>query len=53
MTAHLQHYFNPLHIYCRLRDIGLSKGKALFFCKVYEKIVFKPLFFERVKDQEW
>lgn len=52
MTAGFQHYFNPLHIYCRLRDAGLSKGKAILFCKIYERLLFKPLFSERIKHQE-
>jgi hypothetical protein len=43
MTAALQHYFNPLHIYCRLRNFGLGKEHAVFLCKVYERVIFKRL----------
>ena len=43
MSTKLQHYLNPLHIYCRLRDMGIAKGIALGLCRVYERIIFKPL----------
>ena len=26
---HLEHYTNPLHVFCRLRDLGLPAGIAL------------------------
>jgi hypothetical protein len=42
MTTALKHYFNPLHVYCRLRDIGLGKGMASFLCRCYEKMIFRP-----------
>ena len=41
MVATLKHYLNPLHIYCRLRDIGMSKGLAMSMCRIYERVVFK------------
>jgi len=41
MTASLQHYLNPLHIYCRLRNMGLAKGVAVFLCRVYERAIFR------------
>lgn len=35
----LQHVFNPVHVYCRLRDLGLGKCKArrmtLFYARLY------------------
>jgi hypothetical protein len=43
MTAVIQHYLNPLHIYCRLRNLGLAKGHAAFLCRAYERIIFKRL----------
>jgi len=43
VTASIQHYLNPLHIYCRLRNLGLAKDHAIFLCKMYERVVFKPL----------
>jgi hypothetical protein len=41
MGAAIKHYINPLHIYCRLRDIGLPKGAAAFLCRLYERVIFK------------
>jgi len=37
-----QHYLHPMHIYCRLRDIGFSKKVALNIAKKYERL--KKLF---------
>ena len=39
----LKHYFNPLHIYCRLRDMGIAKGRAISVCRIYERSIFRPL----------
>jgi hypothetical protein len=44
MGADLKHYMNPLHIYCRLRDLGLGKGQAAFLCRIYERKIFKKYF---------
>ena len=41
MGAAIKHYLNPLHIYCRLRDVGMGKGQAVFLCKLYERTVFR------------
>jgi hypothetical protein len=35
----MQHVFNPLHIYCRLRDLGLVNGHARRVVRLYEKAV--------------
>jgi len=43
MGAVLRHYLNPLHIYCRLRDIGLSKEPAILICRIYERAIFRHL----------
>jgi hypothetical protein len=43
MGTALKHYLNPLHLYCRLRDLGLCKGRAAFICRIYERTVFKPV----------
>lgn len=42
MTAAIKHYLNPLHVYCRLRDLGLSKGTAVTLCRIYEYVFFRP-----------
>jgi hypothetical protein len=39
----LKHYVNPLHIYCRLRDMGIAKGWAMSLCRTYERSIFRPL----------
>lgn len=36
----LQHRLNPLHVYCRFMDRGLSKGKSTLLCRCYEVLVF-------------
>ena len=43
MSKVLQHYLNPLHIYCRMIDVGISKRTAGYFCMLYERILFKKL----------
>jgi len=43
MGAALKHYLNPLHVYCRLRDLGMTKGVAVSLCKLYERMVSGPL----------
>lgn len=37
----IQHYMNPLHIYCRLRDVGIPKQWASYIVRWYEKYIFK------------
>ena len=43
LRARLQHHFNPLHVYCRLRRIGLGNGAALKLCALYEKCLYRAL----------
>ena len=43
MGRALQHYLNPLPIYCRLMDIGIPRTIAVLLCKTYERLVFKQL----------
>lgn len=40
MGKALQHYLNPLHVYCRLLDIGIPRSIAAFLCRNYEKAAF-------------
>ena len=35
--AYLQHRFNPLHVYCRLRDYGISSRFAIRVSSAYER----------------
>ena len=43
MGRAIKHYMNPLHIYCRLRELGLAKARAESLCRIYERIIFKHL----------
>ena len=35
----LEHYLNPLHIYCRLIDIGIKREMARSLSIYYEKVL--------------
>lgn len=37
----LQHALNPLHLYCRLCDTGLSPAHAQRVCRLYERFVYR------------
>ena len=37
----LQHTVNELHIYCRLRDLGLSKKRSIVIAKVISLSIYK------------
>ena len=36
--SYIQHRFNPLHVYCRLRDYGLSSRVAIRITSAYERV---------------
>jgi hypothetical protein len=36
----VQHFLNPLHVYCRFLDKGISKDFSLSICKTYEIVLF-------------
>lgn len=38
-----QHYLNPLHVYCRLRDMGVPGSIARAVTSGYERAVYRPL----------
>lgn len=40
---HFQHYFNPLHVFCRLRQIGLQAHAARWFCCTYERYLYRAI----------
>jgi len=42
MSAFWQHHLNPLHIFCRLREVGLPKETAILLCQLYERAVYNP-----------
>ncbi len=39
----MQHLFNPLHLFCRLRDAGVEREKAKKFCCAYERYLYKKV----------
>lgn len=39
----VQHFLNPLHVFCRLSDWGLGKRTARGLSAVYERVVYKNL----------
>lgn len=36
--SYFQHHFNPLHVYCRLRDCGFSSRFAIRVSSAYERV---------------
>lgn len=38
LQNYLQHRLNPLHVYCRLVDVGFSQQAARGLCGVYERV---------------
>ena len=36
----IQHRLNPLHVYCRLLDKGLSRRSTILICRSYEILIF-------------
>jgi hypothetical protein len=39
MAMAIQHKLNALHVFCRLRDMGISAKAAQRLIKLYEKMV--------------
>jgi len=37
----LQHLLNPVHMYCRLMDFGMTKSQARRMCAVYERLIYR------------
>ena len=40
----VQHYGASLHIYCRIRDLGVPKPLAMWIGKAYESIIHRILY---------
>jgi hypothetical protein len=43
LMLHIQHISNPLHVYCRLMNMGLEKQLALLLIRNYEILVYKRI----------
>lgn len=37
----LQHRLNPLHVYCRLREMGISDARATRLMGYYERFIYR------------
>jgi hypothetical protein len=44
MRSYLQHYCNPVHIWCRLVDCGMSRERARMIAKWYQFLVWEVLY---------
>lgn len=40
----LRHYLNPLHLLCRLYDLGIPRRWAKAFCRAYERSIYTRIF---------
>lgn len=38
MKEYLRHRFNPLHVYCRLCDAGVTRHRAKRLSSFYERV---------------
>ena len=43
ITDAIRHHLNPLHLYCRLCDLGLPAALARLLCSGYERTLYRPL----------
>jgi len=41
IRSQLQHRLNPLHVYCRLRGIGMAHRTARVVSSCYERTVYR------------
>ncbi|MGE4299250.1 MAG: hypothetical protein AB7E47_14630 [Desulfovibrionaceae bacterium] len=41
MTQRIKHHMNPLHLYCRLREMGFSGPGARRLCRLYERFIYR------------
>ncbi|EHJ47704.1 hypothetical protein DFW101_1696 [Solidesulfovibrio carbinoliphilus subsp. oakridgensis] len=37
----MQHFFNPLHVYCRLKDMGVAAPAAHRMTRAYERYLWR------------
>ncbi|MFW5490570.1 MAG: hypothetical protein ACNI3A_19485 [Desulfovibrio sp.] len=43
MRMLLQHFFNPLHVFCRLKEWGVAARTAQRVCLAYERTIYRAL----------
>lgn len=46
----VHHYLNSLHLFCRLRSMGLSKHSAMRLCLAWERLVH-PYIYRAVRPK--
>jgi len=39
--SYIQHQLNPLHVYCRLRDMGVDIPTAMRVTTLYERFLYR------------
>lgn len=45
MAQRMQHYFNSLHVYCRLREMGFAEERAKVYAVMWEKYVHPVVYY--------
>lgn len=46
MRSHIEHYLNPLHLYCYLTLVGFRGGResfAMAVCRLYDHLIYRRL----------
>ncbi|EGB14679.1 hypothetical protein DND132_1471 [Pseudodesulfovibrio mercurii] len=43
LRSRLQHRLNPLHVYCRLRSLGLAHRPALMVSSCWERVLYRRI----------
>ncbi len=43
----MQHYLNSMHIFCRLRKLGMGRNRALYIACLWERFVHPVIYPER------
>ena len=46
MRKFMEHYLNALHVYCRLRDVGISRKSAKKIALAYENLIAFHLLYQ-------
>jgi hypothetical protein len=41
LRNYIQHRLNPLHFYCRLRDMGVRGNTAVRMSAIYERFLYR------------
>ena len=39
MRGWIRHHLNPLHVYCRLRDLGMDRKRARDWARWWERVI--------------